>query len=173
MGLIALNAALLTKVVNEPWIILDQDCIQNYFGRETCWIMSTSGSFQEEKVVVPLAESLCNRCIQNHGAKCTMLSPWPSCSVHLGKRPNKQLGHIALTEGWASPKYSSSQHHQQSHQYQRQKYHMQNIGLLEKGQSMKVKGRRRSGTNLLHGWWSKQPDDRQVITEGRLLPQLF
>jgi hypothetical protein len=37
-------------------MILDQDCIQNYFGRETCWIMSTSGSFQEEKVVVPLAK---------------------------------------------------------------------------------------------------------------------
>jgi hypothetical protein len=42
------------KVVNEPWMVLDQDCIQNYFGRERCWIMSTSRSFQEEKVV-PLA----------------------------------------------------------------------------------------------------------------------
>jgi hypothetical protein len=36
-------------------MILNQDSIQNYFGRETCWIMSSSGSFQEEKVVVPLA----------------------------------------------------------------------------------------------------------------------
>jgi hypothetical protein len=36
-------------------MILDQDGIKNYFCRETCWIMSTSRSFQEEKVVVPLA----------------------------------------------------------------------------------------------------------------------